>query len=279
MLAYHQLGTYEKKKLQWHCNPNTKILNVQIVIIWKPKWVHSRFRNISNYLNLNWKCLQNVDHFVLILTHFPLVPHICVRELGQYWFRWWLVAYSASSHYWNQCWVIVNWTLSTNFNEIWIEIQHFSFMKMHLKISSAKWRPFCPGSEELMLRMSPLLTSLLVPPRHVRTLTGFSPWPIEDALRQILPSSCLICKTSIGPWCNPLYMAYLILAHVMTSMSRRRFTSMAPVVRVVYTTAAHERFHLKSTAHQGNARLSPIEIPMNQKPWEWTMLLLCYIHI
>ena len=45
------------------------------------------------------------------LTHLPLVPHICVNESGQYWFRWWLVAYSAPSHYLNQCWGIVNWTI------------------------------------------------------------------------------------------------------------------------------------------------------------------------
>ena len=31
----------------------------------------------------------------------------------------------------------------TNFSGILIKIQNFSFMKMHLKISSANWRPFC----------------------------------------------------------------------------------------------------------------------------------------
>ena len=31
----------------------------------------------------------------------------------------------------------------TNFSEILIGIQTFSFKKMYLKISSAKWRPFC----------------------------------------------------------------------------------------------------------------------------------------
>ena len=43
------------------------------------------------------------------LTHLPLVPHICVNDLGHHWFRKWLVACSASSHYLNQCWLIVNW--------------------------------------------------------------------------------------------------------------------------------------------------------------------------
>ena len=44
----------------------------------------------------------------------------------------------------DQCWLIVNWThsinLQWNLNEN--EIVH-SFMNMHLKMSSEKWRPFC----------------------------------------------------------------------------------------------------------------------------------------
>ena len=35
--------------------------------------------------------------------------------------------------------------LGTNFSEVLIKIPNFSSMKMHLNISSAKWRPFCSG--------------------------------------------------------------------------------------------------------------------------------------
>ena len=35
-------------------------------------------------------------------------------------------------------------TLGTNINEILIEILAFSFQKIHLKMSSGKWWPFCP---------------------------------------------------------------------------------------------------------------------------------------
>ena len=66
----------------------------------------------------------------MVLTHLRLVSHICVSELGQRWYRWWLVALSVPSHYLNQCWAIFNLT-------IWIEIQIFSFLKMHLKMSPA----------------------------------------------------------------------------------------------------------------------------------------------
>ena len=56
------------------------------------------------------------------LTHLPRMPHICVSESGQHWFRWWLVAYSAPSHYLNQCWVVVNGDLRNKLQ--WIFIQN-----------------------------------------------------------------------------------------------------------------------------------------------------------
>ena len=37
----------------------------------------------------------------------------------------------------------------TNFSEIQITIQNYSFIKLHLKITSAKWRPFCPKEVKL----------------------------------------------------------------------------------------------------------------------------------
>ena len=38
----------------------------------------------------------------------------------------------------------------TYFNEILFEIQIFSFMKIHLNMSSVKWRSFCLGGNELI---------------------------------------------------------------------------------------------------------------------------------
>ena len=39
--------------------------------------------------------------------------------------------------------------LETNFSEILIGIQTFSFKEMPLKMSSAKWRPYCLGHNVL----------------------------------------------------------------------------------------------------------------------------------
>ena len=41
--------------------------------------------------------------------------------------------------------------LGTNFSEILIKLRNFSFTKMHVKISSAKWQPFCPRGDELII--------------------------------------------------------------------------------------------------------------------------------
>ena len=46
---------------------------------------------------------------------------------------------------WTNAGILLIEPLGTNFIEILIGIQTFSFNKMHLKMSSAKWRPFCLG--------------------------------------------------------------------------------------------------------------------------------------
>ena len=51
----------------------------------------------------------------------------------------------APSHIWTNARILLIGLLGTNLREISIAIHMFSFKKMHLKISSAKWRPFCLG--------------------------------------------------------------------------------------------------------------------------------------
>ena len=46
---------------------------------------------------------------------------------------------------WTNAGILLIGPLGTNFSENLIEILTFSFMKMRLKASSAKWRPFCLG--------------------------------------------------------------------------------------------------------------------------------------
>ena len=81
----------------------------------------------------------------VILTHWGRVTHICVSKLtiigsdnglspGR---RQAIIRINAG--------ILLIRTLGTNFGEILSKIGAFSFKKMHLKMSSAKWRPFCLG--------------------------------------------------------------------------------------------------------------------------------------
>ena len=113
-------------------------------------------------INIDISCLSKLEdilhwkYFITLSSTYtihslisPLVPHICVSKLGQHWFRQWLVACSAPSHCLDQCWLIVNWTLRNK--RYWNSIRNTKgfFHEKHLKMSSAKWWPFCPGRDEL----------------------------------------------------------------------------------------------------------------------------------
>ena len=81
-----------------------------------------------------------------MVTHLPLMPHICVGELGQHW----LAPNRSQAITWTNADLLSIGPLKTIFSEIRIEKQNFSFLKMHLKMS--KWWPFCPGRDELMTK-------------------------------------------------------------------------------------------------------------------------------
>ena len=49
--------------------------------------------------------------------------------------------------------------ISMNFFKL--KLQTFSFTKLHLKISSAKWWPFCPGADELKEKNGPDVLGLI----------------------------------------------------------------------------------------------------------------------
>ena len=46
---------------------------------------------------------------------------------------------------WTSAGILLIGPLGTNFSEMLIEIHTFSFKKIHLQMSSGKWRPFCLG--------------------------------------------------------------------------------------------------------------------------------------
>ena len=75
-------------------------------------------------------------------THWGRVTHICVNNLTIIGSDIGLSPGRRQAIIWTNAGILLIGPLGTNFNEILIEIHTFSFKKMHLKMSYAKWRPF-----------------------------------------------------------------------------------------------------------------------------------------
>ena len=80
-----------------------------------------------------------------LLTHWDRVTHICVSELTIIRSDNGMLPGGRQAIIWNNAGLLLIEPLGTNFSEISIGIQTFSFKKMHLNMTSAKWRPFCLG--------------------------------------------------------------------------------------------------------------------------------------
>ena len=80
-----------------------------------------------------------------VLTHWGRETYICVVKLTIIGSDNGLSPGRRQAIIWTNAGILLIGPLGTNFIEILIGIQSFSFKKMHLKMSSAKWRPFCLG--------------------------------------------------------------------------------------------------------------------------------------
>ena len=84
------------------------------------------------------------------LTHWGRVTHICVGNLTIIGPDNGLSPGRRQAIIWTIAGILLIGPLGTNFSGVLIGIQTFSFKKMHLKVSSAKWRPFCLGLNVLI---------------------------------------------------------------------------------------------------------------------------------
>ena len=93
---------------------------------------------------------------------------------------------------WTNAGILLIGPLGTNFIEISIGIQTFSFKKMHLKMSSAKWRPFCLGLNVLI------------------SVNKRGPCPQYLNYVLILYTHTIICGAERGLWWRLLLIALLL---------------------------------------------------------------------
>ena len=161
-----------KNKLLWNLNQN-KIIFIQ----------ENAFENFI------WR---KVSHFVL--THWGRVTHICVSKqtiigsdngLSPGW---------RQAIIWTNAGILLIGTLGTNFSQILIEIRIFSFKKMGLKVSSAKWRPFCLGLNVLSLSVLIRWPMELCDICHIDDLVQDYSNSIVNALELLLSSNYDMCN-------------------------------------------------------------------------------------
>ena len=86
-----------------------------------------------------------------IKTHWGRATHICVSEIIIIGSDNGLSPGRRQAIFWTNVGILLIGPLGINFSEILIEINTFSFKKMYLKISSAKWRLFRIGLNVLRL--------------------------------------------------------------------------------------------------------------------------------
>ena len=91
---------------------------------------------------------QQRKHF---LTHWGRVTNICVSKTTIIGSDNGLSPGRRQAIIWTNAGILLIGTLGTNFSEILIECHSFSFKKMHMKMSSGKWRPSCLGLNVLKL--------------------------------------------------------------------------------------------------------------------------------
>ena len=85
-----------------------------------------------------------------VLTHWGRETHICVSNLTIIGSDNTLSPGRRQAIIWNDAGILLIGPLGTNVNETSIEIHTFSFKKIHVKLLSGKWRPFCLGLNVLI---------------------------------------------------------------------------------------------------------------------------------
>ena len=109
---------------------------------WASKWwgLGRHYSNIlatySSYRVLLGDYIMHIFDVSVTLNWWGWVPHVCVSKLT-------IIGSDngLSPGSWTNAGILSIESLGTNFSEILIEIYTFSFEKMHLKMSSARWRP------------------------------------------------------------------------------------------------------------------------------------------
>ena len=108
---------------------------------------------------------------------------------------------------WTNAGILLIGPLATNFSEILIEIDTFSFKKMHLKMSSGKWRLSCLSLNVLtanMLGLDPLTSTHSCVSLPFFQLTSVGERMVAFPLEPCLAKTVLVAAEIGCLWVEPL---------------------------------------------------------------------------
>ena len=142
---------------------------------------------------------------VYVLTHLGRVTHICVNKLTIIGSDNGLPSDRRQAIIWTNAGILLIGPLGTNFSGILIQILKFSFKKMRLKVSSAKWRPFCLGLNVLR----PELINALV-----------LQWTLSQFYANAIPTTSIFTMRSVGLICSDfIFDVCAPRVHVLSNLS------------------------------------------------------------
>ena len=97
------------------------------------------------WFQFHWKLFPRVQLTLSqsAITHWGQVTYICISSVTIIRSDNDLSPGRRQAIIWTNAGILLIGPLGTKFSEILIGIYAFSFKKMHLKMSSRKWRPFC----------------------------------------------------------------------------------------------------------------------------------------
>ena len=136
---------------------------------------------------MSW-CHQATRHY---LTPWSQVTHIYVSKLTTIGSDNGLSPGRHKAIIWTSAGILLFGPLGTNFSEILIEIHIFLFRKMHLKMSSGKWQPFCLSLNVLsQLWLRSASSYVVIGPQSLTlSFLQFSKYPVSDTsslVKQVL---------------------------------------------------------------------------------------------
>ena len=127
------------------------------------------------------------------------MTHICISELAIIGSDNGLSPERCQAIIWTNAGILLIEALGTNFSEIWSKIHTFSITKMHLKKSSVKWHPFCPGLN-VLVNQSGNQAMGYIKPCLLGLKLWFEKWPISYLGRGVCLDSDFTVAMAVHPY-------------------------------------------------------------------------------